>query len=41
MNESISPEVVAMVIASCMGVWALGYGVGQSVAWVRKLRDVV
>lgn len=39
--DTIDPQTIAKVIASCMGVWASGYGVGQAVAWVRKLRDVV
>jgi hypothetical protein len=37
----VTADQVGYVIAACMGVWMAGYGVGQAVAWVRKLRDVV
>lgn len=37
----MTAEQIGYVIAACMGVWASGYGVGQAVAWVRKLRDVI
>ncbi|WP_276514458.1 hypothetical protein [Comamonas aquatica] len=41
MIATIDAPTIAKVIGSCMTVWVLGYGIGQSVAWVRKLRDVV
>lgn len=37
----ISDYVVITVIGSSMGMWALGYGLGQAVAWTRKIRDAV
>jgi hypothetical protein len=36
----IDAVAVGQVFATLMGCWALGYGIGVSVAWVRKIRDV-
>jgi len=41
MNIIISAETVSHIFASLFGCWALGYGVGNAVAWVRKIKDVV
>lgn len=37
----ISAEAVGQLIALAMGMWATGFGLGQAVAWTRKLRDAV
>lgn len=37
----MTAEQIVFVIGGCMGVWMAGYGVGQAVAWVRRLRDVI
>lgn len=31
---------VAKIFTVLLGIWALGYGVGQSMAWVRRIRDI-
>lgn len=36
----IDSATVAKIFTVLMGVWGMGYGVGKSVAWVRKIRDV-
>lgn len=36
----IDAVVIAKIFATYMGVWALGYGVGKAVAWVRALGSV-
>lgn len=37
----MTAEQIGYVVVACLTVWVAGYGVGQAVAWVRKLRDVV
>lgn len=36
----IDAVMVAKVITSLATCWAIGFGMGNAVAWVRKLRDV-
>jgi hypothetical protein len=36
----IDSQSVASIVATMMTCWALGFGVGKSVAWVRKIQDV-
>ena len=33
----IDTAAVVKIIGTLMGCWALGFGVGKSVAWVRAL----
>jgi hypothetical protein len=37
----IDSATVAQIVAALMACWALGFGVGKSVAWTRKIVDVV
>ena len=37
----IDSVAVAQIVAALMGCWATGFGIGKSVAWVRKITDVV
>lgn len=37
----IDAAAVAYVIATYFGAWALGFGVGKSVAWTRAIRSAV
>lgn len=34
----ISATAVAAIFAALMGCWAIGFGVGKSVAWVRAIK---
>ena len=36
----IDTIAISQIIATLMGCWALGFGVGKSVAWVRAIRSV-
>lgn len=36
----ISTTAVGAIFAGLAGVWALGYGVGQSMKWTARIRDV-
>lgn len=36
----ISASTVAAVVAGLMLAWITGYGVGQAVKWVNRLKDV-
>jgi hypothetical protein len=36
----ISTIVVAKIFSAYMGTWALGFGVGKSVAWTRRIAYV-
>jgi hypothetical protein len=36
----IDDATIAKIFAVLMGCWALGYGMGLSVSWVYKIRDV-
>lgn len=36
----IDADAVMKVFTVLMGMWAMGYGVGNAVAWVAKIRDV-
>jgi len=36
----IELATVVKIFASCMGVWAMGYGIGKSVAWTRHIANV-
>jgi hypothetical protein len=36
----IDAVAVGKVFMALMGCWAMGYGIGASVAWVRRIRDV-
>lgn len=37
----ITVIVVSKIFAVYAGCWALGFGVGKSVAWTRKISSVV
>ena len=34
----IEAAAVVQIFAAVMGLWALGFGLGKSVAWTRALR---
>lgn len=36
----IDAAAVAKIVATLMGCWASGFGVGKAVAWVRALSGV-
>lgn len=36
----MTPEAVALLVATLTTCWASGYGIGKGVAWVRKIVDV-
>lgn len=36
----IDAATVVKIFTVLMGCWALGFGMGKSVAWVRAIRDV-
>jgi len=36
----IDPAIVVKIFATYMGLWAMGFSVGKSVAWVRHIRTV-
>jgi hypothetical protein len=36
----ISPAMVGYIVGIYSGLWALGYGIGKSVAWVRFIKNV-
>lgn len=36
----IDADTVAKIFATYMGLWAMGFGVGKAVAFVRALRSV-
>lgn len=40
-STCLSAMAVAQIMGAAMGMWALGYGLGQAVAWTRKIRDAV
>jgi hypothetical protein len=40
-EQCLSAAAVVQIMGVAMGMWALGYGLGQSVAWVRKIREAV
>lgn len=40
-QDMIDSATVAQIVATMMGCWALGFGIGKSVAWTRKIVDVV
>lgn len=37
----IDTVTIAQIIAALMGCWAMGFGIGKSVAWTRRIADVV
>lgn len=37
----LTATAVVQIMGAAMGMWALGYGLGQAVAWTRKIRDAV
>jgi hypothetical protein len=37
----IDAATVGQIVAALMGCWGLGFGIGKSVAWTRKIVDVV
>ena len=37
----IDAATIGQIVAALMGCWAMGFGIGKSVAWVRKITDVV
>ncbi len=36
----LSASMVAYIVSIYAGLWALGYGMGKSVAWVRYIKTV-
>lgn len=36
----IDAIAIAKIFATLMGCWALGYGIGKAVAWVRHIQNV-
>lgn len=36
----IDDIAIAKIFATLMGMWAMGYGIGNAVAWVAKIKDV-
>lgn len=36
----LTPSMVAYIVGIYAGLWALGYGIGKSVAWVRYIKTV-
>jgi hypothetical protein len=32
---------IAKVFAALMGCWALGFGIGKSVAWTKRIASVI
>ena len=40
-QDVIDTATVAQIVAALMACWAMGFGIGKSVAWVRKIVDVV
>lgn len=39
--QCLSAAAVIQIMGVAMGMWAIGYGLGQAVAWTRKIRDAV
>ena len=39
--DCITAAAVIQIMGVAMGMWSLGYGVGQAVAWTRKIRDAI
>lgn len=39
--DCLTAAAVIQIMGVAMGMWALGYGVGQAVAWTRKIRDAI
>lgn len=37
----IDSVAVAQIVGTLMACWASGFAIGKSVAWVRKITDVV
>lgn len=37
----ISTVLIIKIFSTYAGCWALGYGVGKSVAWTRNIANVV
>lgn len=40
MGTFINAQMVAYIVGIYAGLWALGYGIGKSVAWVRYIKSV-
>ncbi len=40
MASYLSSAMVAYIVGIYAGLWALGYGIGKSVAWVRYIKTV-
>ena len=40
MGTYIDAQMVAYIVGIYSGLWALGYGIGKSVAWVRYIKTV-
>lgn len=36
----IDAVAVAKIVSTLMGCWALGFGIGKAVAWVRHIQHV-
>jgi hypothetical protein len=36
----IDAASIAQIFGAFMGLWAMGYGIGKSVAWVRHIQNV-
>ena len=40
LTSFLSASMVAYIVGIYSGLWALGYGIGKSVAWVRYIKSV-
>jgi len=36
----IDAIAIAKIISTLMGCWAMGFGIGKSVAWVRQIQHI-
>lgn len=36
----LSPSMVSYIVGIYVGLWALGYGMGKAVAWVRYIKSI-
>jgi hypothetical protein len=36
----IDAESIARIFGLFMGLWAMGYGIGKAIAWVRHIQNV-
>jgi hypothetical protein len=36
----MNTEIAAQVLAALFACYAMGYGIGSALAWIRRIRDV-